>query len=180
LGPRERRLVSDHRRLMTAFHGEQAVQIRPVGPVPPERYRVVYRLPSLRLTQQGKVVRVEETTVDLLLPVGYPREKPYITTTEPVFHPNFGAHVCVVDHWSPGDSFVDLVADIADLLQYRRYSTRSPINRPAAQWAGENAAHFPLGLVDLRPAPTEAAPGQDTKPARTEGAAAPDSRKVMP
>jgi hypothetical protein len=165
---------------MTAFRGMQAVQIRPVGPVPPERYRVLYKLPSLRLTQHGQVVRVEQTTVDMLLPAGYPREGPYLTTTEPVFHPNFGPHVCIADQWSPGDSLVDLVVDIADLLQYQRYSTQSPINRPAARWAWENAAHFPLGLVDLRPDPPEEPVfGQGTEPTRTDAAAAPRPGEVM-
>jgi hypothetical protein len=169
LGPRDRRLVSDHRRLMTAFHGEDAVRIRPLGPVPPERYRVVYALPSLRLTQHRQVVRVDETTVDILLPAGFPRERPYVTTTEPVFHPNFGPHVCIADYWTPADSLVDLVVQIADLLQYRRYSTGSPLNGVAAQWAHANSAHFPLGSVELRLAPPEAlAPEQGTEPADTE------------
>jgi len=150
LNPRYRRLVSDHRQLMTAFAEDPAVQITPVGPVPPERYRITYSLPSLRLTQHGQVVRVEETTVNILLPAGYPRDKPYVTTTEPVFHPNFGPHVCIADYWVPGHSLVDLVVEIADLLQFRRYSTKGPINQVAAQWAHENASRFPLGSVEPR------------------------------
>jgi len=130
----------------------------PVGPVPPERYRLTFAVPSLRLTQSGQVVRAAKTTVDMLLPAGYPRERPYLTTTEPVFHPNFGPHVCIADTWTPADSLVHLVVELAALLQYQQYSTKSPINRVAAQWAAQNPAHLPLGAARLTPADPEAAP----------------------
>jgi len=149
--PRQRRLEADHRQLRAAFAGHAQIQVQALGPVPPERYRVVYNLPGLRLDEARRVTRVYQHIVDLYLPAGYPREKPYATTAAPVFHPNFGAHICIADFWSPSQSLVDVVLQIADMLQYRVYNVRSPLNAVAAKWATENAHQLPIANIDTMP-----------------------------
>jgi|SRR5665648_79962 len=149
--PRQRRLEADHRQLVASFAGHPYIQVQALGPVPPERYRVVYNIPGLRLDEARRVTRVYQHIVDLYLPSGYPREKPYATTAAPVFHPNFGAHICIADFWSPSQSLVDVVLQIADMLQYRVYNVRSPLNAVAAKWATENVHQFPIANIDTMP-----------------------------
>jgi len=149
--PRERRLQADFHQLLTAFAGHPHIRVNPVGPTPPERYQVVYDVPGLRLLPDNRVGRVGQHVVDLYLPAAYPREKPYATTLEPVFHPNFGAHICLADFWSPSQSLVDVVVQIADMLQYRLYNVRSPLNAVAARWATENGHQLPISNVDTLP-----------------------------
>lgn len=150
--PRQRRLQADYERMSAAFAGHPHVRVQPLGPLPPERYQIVCNVPGLRLDPDKRVVRVYQHVVDLYLPAGYPREKPYATTAAPVFHPNFGAHVCIADFWSPSQSLVDVVVQIADMLQYRLYNVRSPLNAVAAKWVTENMHQVPVGNVDTLPA----------------------------
>lgn len=151
MNPRMRRLAADHDSLMRAFAGHPAIAVTPVGPLPPERYRVVLNVPGLRLDPQNHVVRVHQHVVDLYLPAAYPREKPYAATAAPVFHPNFGAHICLADFWSPSQSLVDVIVQIGDMLQYRLYNIRSPLNAVAAAWVTENRHQLPVGNVQTLP-----------------------------
>lgn len=151
LTPRLRRLDADYRQLMSAFTDHPHIHVEPVGTLPPERYRVLYSVPGLRLDAQNRVQRVYQHMVDLYLPSGYPREKPYASTFEPVFHPNFGAHICIADYWSPTQSLVEVVVQIADMLQYRLYNVNSPLNAVAANWVSENQHLVPVSNVDTMP-----------------------------
>jgi ubiquitin-protein ligase len=153
--PRLRRLDADYRQLVSAFSGHPTIAVQPLGPLPPERYRVIFSVPGLRLDEQKRVARVYQHVVDVYLPNGYPREKPYLTTLGAVFHPNFGAHVCIADFWSPSQSLVEVVVQVADMLQYRLYNVRSPLNAVAAKWATENAHQFPIANVETLPLQAE-------------------------
>lgn len=151
MNPRLRRLHSDHEALVTAFAGHPAIRVSPVGPLPPERYRIVYDVPGLTLSPDRRPTRTAQTVVDVYLPPAYPREKPYLTTLTPVFHPNFGAHVCIADFWSPSQSLLDIVVQVGDMLQWRTFNVRSPLNAVAANWARENTHQVPVGNVDVTP-----------------------------
>ena len=129
MNPRLRRLAADHDALLTAFAGHPAISITPTGARPPEHYQVTYSVPSLALNPANQVIRTEQTHIEIYLPPAYPREKPYLTTATPVFHPNFGAHVCIADHWSAGQTLVDIVTQVGDMLQWRTFNTRSPLQR---------------------------------------------------
>lgn len=154
MNPRLRRLNSDYEALSTAFAGHPNIHIQPLGPLPPERYRVTYSVPGLALTPDRRPARTRQTTVDIFLPAAYPREKPYLTALNPVFHPNFGAHVCIADFWSPSQSLVDIVVQVGDMLQWRTFNVRSPLNAVAANWAVENGHQIPVGNSDVSPLPS--------------------------
>lgn len=149
MNPRLRRLESDYRELRNRFDGDPSLTITPIGATPPERYQIIYRVPALRLDPRGEVERSEQTVVTLTLPAGYPREKPHAVAMDQVFHPNFGNYVCIADFWAPGQSLGDIVTNIGDMLQYRKYNIRSPLNAIAAEWANNNAAKLPIGNVEV-------------------------------
>jgi ubiquitin-protein ligase len=151
LNPRMRRLEADYQRLIVAFSGHPHLRLEPVGPVPPERYRIVYNVPGIRVGPENKLVKADQHVVHLQLPAGYPREQPYCTTEEQIFHPNFGNHICIADYWSPSQSLVDVVVQIGEMLQYRLYNTRSPLNAVAARWASEHLNVLPIGRLELLP-----------------------------
>lgn len=151
MNPRLRRLGADHEKLTLAFAGHPTVAVEALGAPPPDRYRVVYNVPGLRIDAEHRVTRSQQHVVQILLPPGYPRDKPYCTVDAPVFHPNFGNYICIADFWSPSQSLVDVVVQIGDMLQYKLYNTRSPLNAVAARWAQENLASLPVGRVELLP-----------------------------
>jgi hypothetical protein len=156
LSPRDRRLRADAQQLIAAFSGHPHIRIEPVGAEPPERYRVVYDLPGLWLDRATNAIQVRnQHVVEIYLPPEYPREKPYCTCANPVFHPNFGNYVCIADYWSPGQALVDVVVQIGDMLQFKTFNTDSPLNAVAARWASTNPGQVPLSNIDLFPAEPE-------------------------
>lgn len=150
MNPRMRRLAADYDELRRRFAGHSDVQIQIIGPEPPERYRILFNVPTLRIDAQNNPVIVHQTVVDITLPAGYPREKPFAVALDPVFHPNFSSdHICIADFWSPAQSLADIVVQIADMLQWRRYNIHSPLNAIAADWASSHTAQLPIGHVEV-------------------------------
>jgi hypothetical protein len=115
--PRLRRLRADFDAVLSAFTGHRHVVVSPMGPVPPDRYRVVYNVPGMVVDAQNKLHVVWQHVVDIHLGAAYPRDKPYCTAGGPVFHPNFGARVCGADYWSPSQASVGRSVRIGGLLQ---------------------------------------------------------------
>lgn len=148
MNPRQRRLMADYAGLKSEFAGHPNVLVEPIGAVPPETYRITYRVRGLRL-EDDQPVTVDEHVCEIRLPLGYPREQPYVVPVTPVFHPNISSHYCVGDYWSAGQSLADIVRKIGDMLQYRTYNVKSPLDAVAALWATENEALFPVGDVQL-------------------------------
>ncbi len=149
---RDRRLESDYRDLRSTFDAEENVDIVAIGPVPSDRYRIVYRVPSLRLNSAGSPIQVDATVVEIQLPSGYPKLPPIAKTIagDVVFHPNFNASkICIADFWSPANRLVDIVLDIGKMLQWQKYNIRSPLNAEAAEWSQEHESQLPLGNVVL-------------------------------
>lgn len=156
VSPRERRLLSDAQQVHAAFLGHPFIRVMPVGPPPTERYRVIYDCPGLWLDATTNQTRVRgQHVVDIYLPPEYPREKPYCTSPNPVFHPNFANYVCIADYWSPGQALVDVIIQIGDMLQYKLYNTDSPLNAIAARWVLLNLDKVPLGDLTMLPSEPE-------------------------
>jgi ubiquitin-protein ligase len=160
VNPRLRRLIADAERMRTEFAGHPNIVVEPVGWDPPEEYRITYRVPGVSLaddTDQPEIVG--EHRVRIKLTASYPREKPYFTTETNVFHPNFGQHagdeICVGDDWTPAQPLPDLIIKIGEMLQYRQYNIRSPLNAVAGRWAAENENLFPVGHIALYQAEPE-------------------------
>ena len=149
LSPRQRRLANDYELLRSRFDGNISIKVDPLGTVPPERYRITYQVPSLRLDVSNKPIVNNVTVVDIDLPIGYPRDKPHAVAHGNVFHPNFGDYICIADFWSPAQSLADIVLDIGNMLQWQKFNIQSPLNAVAADWAVKNADSIPVGDVDL-------------------------------
>lgn len=151
MSPRQRRLTADARELLTGFQGHPHVSIQAVGAQPPERYQVIYNLPALVTNQFNSLQVTNQHIVHITLPAGYPREKPYCTCDSAVFHPNFGSYICIADYWSPSQSIVDVVVQIGDMLQYKLYNVRSPLNAVAARWVSQHLDRVPISNLNLQP-----------------------------
>lgn len=148
LSPRQRRLAADYEALRSEFAGHDFVQITPIGHLPPETYRITYRLKGLKL-DGDQPVPVTEHRVELRLPLMYPREQPIAIPLTPIFHPNIAATYCIGDYWSAGQPLTDIVAKMGDMIQYRVYNVKSPLNAAAARWVAENESLFPIGNDEL-------------------------------
>ncbi len=160
MNPRLRRLMADADQMRTEFAGHEHIVVEPTAGSPPDEYHITYRVPGVTLAEGEDRPRVvHEHRVKVKLTAGYPREKPYFRTESNVFHPNFGQfagdEICVGDDWTPAQPLTDIVVKIGEMLQYRQYNVKSPLNAVAGRWASENEALFPIGNIDLYPSGVE-------------------------
>jgi len=146
---RLKRLYADFIRVSEAFRDNSSIRIKGVDGNPPETYVIEYRLKGLN--QEGShLVSPDTHVVEIKLPLRYPSEEPRCRMLTPVFHPNIDPNViCISDNWTAGESLVDLVVRIGEMIAYQSYNIKSPRNGEAARWAAENLGLFPIDPVDL-------------------------------
>jgi ubiquitin-protein ligase len=151
MNPRLRRLQADYELVREMFSGHPHVFIEPVGGrLPPESYRVEFRLRGLYLKGNRPDYR-DLHTVEIMLPRSYPAVKPYVVPLAPIFHPNIREFFCIADHWAAGTTLADVVAKLGDMIQWRVYNAASPLDPIAARWAIEQepTGLFPIDDVEL-------------------------------
>jgi hypothetical protein len=139
------------------FSGHEHVSVEPIGDrLPPESYRVEFRLRGLWLDGEQPQVR-EVHHVDIVLPRRYPAERPCAVPLEPIFHPNIRDYFCIADYWAAGTTLADVIAKLGDMIQWRVYNPASPLDASAAKWAIEQepTGLFPVGDVSLGVADVE-------------------------
>ncbi len=150
---RTRRLARDYEIVLSQLNGSEHVRVEPVAGDPPHHYRVTYRVSGIAWDESNaRAVRAGEHVVDIHLPMGYPKLAPRCTMRTPVWHPNIGDYVCIGDYWSAGLTLADVIVHIADMIQYRSFNLRSPVNNAAALWAQRNTRAFPIGSCSILPA----------------------------
>ena len=162
---RLRRLASDYETVKRLVRRHPRIQIEGVSGNPPDRYRLVLLVRSLQ--RDGASIKYADShRVEINLPGTYPRDPPYCRMLTPVFHPNVEPHaVCVGDHWSAGESLVNLIQRIGEMLAFQCYNVKSPLNGEAARWVEEHPDQLPVDasefFIDIEEAP--AAPAADTQ-----------------
>jgi hypothetical protein len=154
---RLRRLKADHEALRRLAHLHPKIEIEGVFGNPPERYRIVLKVKSLR--ERGEIIETAtEHRLEVSMPRGYPRDAPMFRMLTPVFHPNIAPHaVCIGDNWTAGEPLDQLIQRVGEILAYQSYNTKSPLNGRAAQWVDEHRAQLPIDteefFVDLAALP---------------------------
>ena len=152
VNPRQKRLEADYRELKDMYASDPNVEIVAVGPAPSDKYRIIYRVPAFHLDNTGNPILVKTTVVDIELPMGYPKIAPIAKTVagDIVFHPNFNeGKICLMDNWFPTAQITDLVREIGDMLQWKKYNIRAPLNAVAAEWSQKNQKLIPIGKYEI-------------------------------
>ncbi len=149
---RARRLIADDKQMTAAFANFPLIRIYSTTGDPPESYQIDYQVHSLDRGKKAPVPR-EQHRVEIQLTADYPRLSPKCRMLTPIFHPNIDtATICVGDHWTAGESLVDLVIRIGEMLAYQAYNIKSPLNAEAAMWADLNGGKLPTDPRSLHPA----------------------------
>jgi ubiquitin-protein ligase len=156
---RLRRLQSDYDAVRRLARLHPRVKVEGVSGTPPDRYRMVLTVRSLR--EKGeRLVIASQHRLEVVLPKGYPRDAPLFRMLTPVFHPNIAPHaVCIGDHWTAAESLDALIQRVGEMLAFQSYNVKSPLNGKAARWVEEHPSKLPLEkeefFLDLGAAPTE-------------------------
>jgi ubiquitin-protein ligase/DNA-directed RNA polymerase subunit RPC12/RpoP len=164
-----RRLQADWDALREALREHPQISIAATAGNPPQRYHVLYRVRGLEERPDGEVAPKGEHLAEITLLRSYPRQAPLCRMLTPVFHPNIAPHaICIGDHWSAGESLVEIVVRIGELIAFQSYNIKSPLNGEAARWVEEHLDELP---IDPRPlsvaaaSPTAAQAPPHSKPA---------------
>lgn len=143
---RMRRLKRDYEKVLAELGNSEFVTVKILAGDPPNHYQVTYNVNGLMWNETtGTTDPISEHTVDIHLPLDYPKQAPRCVMRTPIWHPNIGDYVCIGDYWSAGVTLVDIIAHIGDMIQYKSYNLRSPVNKSAALWAQRNMKSFPVG-----------------------------------
>lgn len=150
MNARLRRIYSDYQAVLNEFTGHPYITVTPGAGDPPEAYVVEYRVKGLELDPGSNRPRPRSLhRARIYLHKDYPREKPKCVLETPIFHPNFGSYICIGDFWAAGESLVDIIIKIGQMIMYQDYNPKSPLNAIAAQWAEQNARLLPVDNKDL-------------------------------
>lgn len=162
MSPRQRRLHADFEKLKSEFanHPNISLEYETEAGNVPERYFVTYKdVRGIKLaensTKDEKIPEyIDEHKIEIYLHIDYPRLKPQCYLLTDIFHPNFriaSPHdICIGDYWASGETLVDIIYQIGEMLQYKNYGVSSPLNGIAAKWARENKHLFPTDTKELR------------------------------
>jgi hypothetical protein len=159
---RLRRLQADYDAVRRLARLHPRIEVEGVSGSPPDRYRLVLKVRSLR--EHGeRLVIANEHRLEIVLPKGYPRDAPLCRMLTPVFHPNIAPHaVCIGDHWTAAESLDAMIQRVGEMLAFQSYNVKSPLNGKAALWVEQNQAKLPLEreefFRDLGAAPVTEAP----------------------
>lgn len=147
---RLKRLANDAEEVQRSLISHSSIMISKTVGTPPEKYEIEYRVKGLEIKGEGPVERTSHR-VEIVLTLDYPRIAPKCRMLTPVFHPNISPDaICIVDHWAAGESLLDIIFRIGEMICYQNYNIKSPRNGEAAKWASENLHRFPLDEIDLR------------------------------
>jgi ubiquitin-protein ligase len=151
MNPRLRRLQADYELIRDSLSGHPLITVEPAGVgLPPESYKIQYRVRGLQLEGEQPTYRdVHEAKLDL--PLRYPAERPHAVPLTPIFHPNIKGYFCIADYWAAGTTLVDVIAKMGDMIQWKIYNVKSPLDTTAARWAAANETSglFPVSNVDF-------------------------------
>lgn len=150
MNARLRRIYSDYQAVLNEFSGHPYISVTPGAGDPPEEYLVEYRVRGLELDPATNRPKTRDYhRARIYLHKDYPREKPKCVLETPIFHPNFGSYICIGDFWAAGETVVDIIIKIGQMIMYQDYNPKSPLNAVAAHWAEQNANLLPVDTKDL-------------------------------
>ena len=148
--PRLRRLIADHQNVIAAFASHPRIRVLQTEGNPPEKYGIEFRVNGLVPDGAESFRPAEVHRAEIWLSLDYPRRPPFCRMTTPVFHPNIDPQkICIGDHWNAGQSLVELIVRIAEMITFQSYNVKSPLNGKAAAWAEQHESELPLEKIDL-------------------------------
>jgi ubiquitin-protein ligase len=147
---RLRRLQSDYEQVQARFAAHPQIRLLQAEGTPPDKYTFAFSVRGLVPAGEEGFMPGGEHRAEFFLPIDYPRRPPFCRMITPVFHPNIDPQkICIGDHWSAGQSLVQMVVRVAEMVCYQSYNVKSPLNAKAAAWAEQNLAELPLDRTDL-------------------------------
>lgn len=143
---RETRLRNDNQRIRDLVNRSEFIHLMLAEGNPPEKYWIRFTCKGVEsINSSGKPQFREVHDVSIYLHAEYPLKQPQLKWQTPIFHPNIhvtGA-VCI-GAWWPAKTLDELLLTLAEMVQYKNYDPRDPMNSKAAAWALRHKNIFPI------------------------------------
>jgi len=149
---RETRLRNDYKNVRDLVNRSELIHIMTTDGDPPEKYLIRFTCKGVeRVTPAGKPILRETHEVRIYLHAEYPLKQPQLKWLTPIFHPNIhvtGA-VCI-GAWWPAKTLDELLLTLAEMVQFKNFDPKDPMNSKAAAWALRNKRLFPIDKRGLK------------------------------
>ncbi len=115
---------------------------------PPEKYEITYHLKGIGLQKNGKITELNEHSVFIKIPFGFPYFPPSCTPQSATFHPAFDqAAICIGEYWNKDRKLSELIIYIGRMIVGEIYPTENTFNEAAARWYQKNDKALPFQKV---------------------------------
>jgi len=149
---RETRLRNDLKSVQSLVNRSELIHIVTTDGDPPEKYLIRFTCKGVeKLNSSGSPKFRESHDVSVYLHAEYPLKQPQLKWLTPIFHPNIhvtGA-VCI-GAWWPAKTLDELLLTLAEMVQYKNFDPKDPMNSRAAAWALRNKHLFPVDKRSLK------------------------------
>ncbi len=149
---RETRLRNDYKSIRNLVDRSDLIHIVKTEGNPPERYLIRYTCEGVdKVSPSGRPVLRQTHEVSIYLHAEYPLKQPQLKWRTPIFHPNIhvtGA-VCIGAWWA-AKGLDELLLTMGEMIQYKNFDPKDPMNSRAASWALRNKRLFPIDNRDLK------------------------------
>jgi ubiquitin-protein ligase len=149
---RETRLRNDYKRVQDLVNRSEFIHVVATEGNPPEKYVIRFTCKGVeKVPPSGRPVYRDSHDMSMYLHAEYPLKQPQLKWLTPMFHPNIhvtGA-VCI-GAWWPAKWLDELLLSIGEMIQYKNYDPKDPMNSRAATWALRNKHLFPVDSRELK------------------------------
>lgn len=149
---RETRLRNDLAKVRELVDRSEFIRIVKTEGDPPEKYIIRYTCRGVEsVSGSGQPNYRALHDVSIYLHAEYPYKQPQLKWMTPIFHPNIhvtGA-VCI-GAWWPAKTLDELLLTLGEMVQYKNYEPRDPMNSKAASWALQHKSLFPVDKRELK------------------------------
>lgn len=149
---RETRLRNEYRRVQDLVNRSEFINLVRTEGDPPSKYLIQYTCRGVeKVKSNGEPVYSEKHEVSIYLHAEYPIKQPQLKWLTPMYHPNIhvtGA-VCIGAWWA--SKWLDeLLLTMGEMIQYKNYDPKDPMNSKAAAWALRHKNLFPVDQRGLK------------------------------
>lgn len=149
---RETRLRNDYQHVRELVNRSELIHILTTDGNPPEKYVISFSCRGVeKIKPNGEPVYRDHHEVNVYLHAEYPLKQPQLKWLTPIFHPNIhvtGA-VCI-GAWWPAKTLDELLLTLAEMVQYKNFDPKDPMNSKAAAWALRHKNLFPVDQRSLK------------------------------
>ena len=149
---RETRLRNDYQRIRDLVNRSELIHILHTDGDPPEKYLIQFTCRGVeKLAPGGKPQYRNVHQVSIYLHAEYPLKQPQLKWLTPIFHPNIHSTGAVcIGAWWPAKTLDELLLTLGEMIQYKNFDPKDPMNSRAATWALRNKSLSPIDRRNLK------------------------------